>query len=109
MDPLEGHVGLGCVKVVDSRLAAGRGEQFTNAYLNKQAWDDREDADVEADDLATSACAASAELAIPMDNLGYKMLQKMGWKGQGLGRDEQVRERYEDRSQTLTCMHTHRA
>ena len=31
---------------------------------------------------------ASTDTAIPEDNKGYKMLQKMGWKGTGLGRDE---------------------
>ena len=31
---------------------------------------------------------ASTDTAIPEDNKGYRMLQKMGWKGTGLGRDE---------------------
>jgi len=30
---------------------------------------------------------ASMDTAISSDNIGYKLLQKMGWKGQGLGRD----------------------
>lgn len=30
---------------------------------------------------------ASVETAIPEDNKGFQMLQKMGWKGSGLGKD----------------------
>ncbi len=31
---------------------------------------------------------ASTDAAIPQSNLGFQMLQKMGWKGQGLGSKE---------------------
>lgn len=31
---------------------------------------------------------ASTDAAIPQENLGFQMLQKMGWKGQGLGSNE---------------------
>ena len=31
---------------------------------------------------------ASVHEAIPQHNKGFQMLQRMGWKGQGLGRDE---------------------
>eukprot|EP00245_Coleochaete_scutata_P007635 TRINITY_DN2313_c0_g1_i1.p1 TRINITY_DN2313_c0_g1~~TRINITY_DN2313_c0_g1_i1.p1 ORF type:complete len:346 (-),score=103.59 TRINITY_DN2313_c0_g1_i1:277-1218(-) len=32
---------------------------------------------------------ASVDTHIPSNNIGYRLLQKMGWKGQGLGREEQ--------------------
>lgn len=32
---------------------------------------------------------ASTDLPIPDYNKGFQMLQRMGWRGQGLGRDEQ--------------------
>lgn len=31
---------------------------------------------------------ASVEAAIPEDNKGFQMLQKLGWKGNGLGKHE---------------------
>lgn len=31
---------------------------------------------------------ASTDTAIPENNKGFQMLQKMGWKGTGLGRNE---------------------
>ena len=31
---------------------------------------------------------ASASLPIPDHNRGFQMLQRMGWKGAGLGREE---------------------
>ena len=31
---------------------------------------------------------ASTDTAIPESNLGFQMLQKMGWRGQGLGSNE---------------------
>lgn len=31
---------------------------------------------------------ASTSEAIPQSNVGFQMLQKMGWKGQGLGSNE---------------------
>jgi len=41
------------------------------------------------DSLDTEGLAmASTDTAIPEDNRGYRMLQRMGWKGTGLGRNE---------------------
>ena len=39
--------------------------------------------------LDTDARIADANTALDEDNVGFKMLQRMGWKGQGLGRSEQ--------------------
>ena len=36
---------------------------------------------------------ASTDTAIPKDNKGFQMLQKMGWKGTGLGRNENGKSR----------------
>lgn len=41
------------------------------------------------DSLDTDGIAmASTDTAIPDSNKGFQMLQKMGWKGTGLGRNE---------------------
>ena len=32
---------------------------------------------------------ASLDKQLPSSNIGYRLLQKMGWKGKGLGKDEQ--------------------
>ena len=41
------------------------------------------------DSLDTEGIAmASTDTAIPENNKGFQMLQKMGWKGTGLGRNE---------------------
>ena len=41
------------------------------------------------DSLDTEGIAmASTDTAIPENNKGFQMLQKMGWKGTGLGRTE---------------------
>lgn len=32
---------------------------------------------------------ASLDTQLPSSNVGFKLLQKMGWKGKGLGKDEQ--------------------
>lgn len=32
---------------------------------------------------------ASLDIQLPSSNVGFRLLQKMGWKGKGLGKDEQ--------------------
>lgn len=32
---------------------------------------------------------ASIDIQLPSSNVGFRLLQKMGWKGKGLGKDEQ--------------------
>jgi hypothetical protein len=39
--------------------------------------------------IATSNFAQSTTDVVGSNNIGYKMLQKFGWKGQGLGKSEQ--------------------
>lgn len=40
---------------------------------------------------------ASTEAAIPESNVGFQMLQKMGWKGQGLGSKEDGEKQLDDK------------
>jgi hypothetical protein len=118
------------VEVVDEKLAAGRGEEFSAARvvsvlhlpgartLLTVLWPDRKsqilirsarlqrerreqqlfglDDDFflpishRADDaLETSGIQiATVDTALSADNKGYQMLQRMGWGGRGLGRNE---------------------
>ena len=39
-------------------------------------------------DLGSTQCA-SVDAAIPPTNVGYQLLQRMGWRGGGLGREQQ--------------------
>ena len=44
---------------------------------------------VDEDDGAEQPVCASVDQAIPSSNIGFKLLQKMGWtQGKGLGRKE---------------------
>ncbi|KAL3151579.1 hypothetical protein ABBQ38_012575 [Trebouxia sp. C0009 RCD-2024] len=88
--------------VVDSRLQAGRGEEFSASRQKEQqqlqqahsSYDDVEPWHLPIghrveDSLDTDGIAmASTDTAIPDSNKGFQMLQKMGWKGTGLGRNE---------------------
>lgn len=93
MDRLDLEVGLGAglgFQVVDPKLAAPRGEEHTNAYIQKLEWAERGIEFGDSDDeLGEGIPLASLETHLPEHNLGYRMLEKMGWsKGKGLGRNE---------------------
>jgi hypothetical protein len=83
--------------VVDPRLAAGRGDEFTNAYqemMRRRAANGDDDEDWARrpalnDDDAEEWVPRSTDGSEPLgnSNIGFKLLQKMGWKeGKGLGR-----------------------
>lgn len=92
VDRLELGVGMGSglgYTVVDPRLAAPRGDEHTNAYLQKLEWADRGVEFGDSDDDLEDIPRATLETHIPEENLGYKLLLKMGWsRGKGLGRNE---------------------
>ncbi|PNH06596.1 G patch domain-containing protein 8 [Tetrabaena socialis] len=85
------------VAVIDPRLAAPRGDQFTNAFQEsrRRGLDDDEDENwlarpgvgpAEADDWGAEA---GTSVPIAQTNIGFRLLQKMGWKeGKGLGKQE---------------------
>lgn len=82
--------------VVDPRLAAGRGEQYSAAYRRKKLEEELGEEEYQLpvnqrieDSLDTEGLkVASTQEAIPESNVGFQMLQRMGWKGQGLGSKE---------------------
>lgn len=39
--------------------------------------------------LAENLQQASVDVQLSSSNVGFRLLQKMGWKGKGLGKDEQ--------------------
>ncbi|KAF5842031.1 hypothetical protein DUNSADRAFT_9600 [Dunaliella salina] len=96
----ENSVGLGFqsfpaqLVIVDPR-AAPRGIEHTNAYQEDQArglggWADfHEPGEDDGGQSAASSLAAGLDTEIPDANVGFQLLQKMGWsKGKGLGRNE---------------------
>ena len=63
-------------------------EQAHSSYDDAEPWHLPIGHRVE-DSLDTEGIAmASTDTAIPENNKGFQMLQKMGWKGTGLGRNE---------------------
>ncbi|MEW5304655.1 MAG: hypothetical protein WDW36_007252 [Sanguina aurantia] len=102
---------FGNIVVVDAKLSAGRGLEFSASWLEDQqrrqrAIDDGLD-DSEFRSLADArpgglgfdgyddggegeqaGPASDMNTAIPHTNLGYRMLLKLGWKGRGLGKNE---------------------
>ena len=63
-------------------------EQTHSSYDDAEPWHLPIGHRVE-DSLDTEGIAmASTDTAIPENNKGFQMLQKMGWKGTGLGRNE---------------------
>ncbi|CAL5228252.1 g11353 [Coccomyxa viridis] len=91
--------GLGMpYEVVDDKLSAGRGEEFSASAIRERRQQELLSADGDfflpinqrADDpLETSGLdIKTVDTAIAADNKGYQMLQRMGWGGKGLGRNE---------------------
>lgn len=89
--------------VQDPRLAAGRGEEYRIEAVRQREAEELElqlldDGDFrlplkryieENVDLDETECA-SIDTAIPPSNVGYRLLQKLGWRpGGGLGREQQ--------------------
>ncbi|GAB4818470.1 hypothetical protein N2152v2_005516 [Parachlorella kessleri] len=85
--------------VVDQRLEAGRGHEFTATRLREQQEELIELARAENRDYSLpidqriednvdlrGTHVASIHEAIPAHNVGYKLLERLGWRGGGLGR-----------------------
>lgn len=91
MDDDERPMGLGLgmnpAQVVDPKLAAGRGADFSAGALDDVGPLD-DSVPVHYYPEGEAAEAASAAVAIDASNKGFQLLQKMGWKGRGLGRKE---------------------
>eukprot|EP00878_Enallax_costatus_P016026 GHUV01016802.1.p1 GENE.GHUV01016802.1~~GHUV01016802.1.p1 ORF type:complete len:165 (+),score=54.15 GHUV01016802.1:528-1022(+) len=72
--------------VIDPRLAAPRGAAYSAGALNDEGHLD--DVPVHYYPEGEHAEAASTATAIDASNKGFQLLQKMGWKGKGLGKKE---------------------
>ncbi|KAG2497743.1 hypothetical protein HYH03_004476 [Edaphochlamys debaryana] len=97
MNPLVPGGAAGFPVVVDPRLAAPRGDAFTNSYqesrrrmdLDDEDWGHRGLGDTHDEDTPAYTGMDGTRVPIPPENVGYKLLQKLGWKeGKGLGRQE---------------------
>jgi hypothetical protein len=85
--------------VVDKRLEAGRGFEYSAAILRQQQDEHILLAELDGEDyrlpidhriednLELPPDLATMDTAIPEHNVGYKLLAKMGWTGGGLGRE----------------------
>eukprot|EP00882_Tetradesmus_deserticola_P003079 GHRQ01003268.1.p1 GENE.GHRQ01003268.1~~GHRQ01003268.1.p1 ORF type:complete len:397 (+),score=163.19 GHRQ01003268.1:119-1309(+) len=80
-------LGMHPAQVVDPKLAAGRGAEFSAGALEDVGPLD-DSVPVHYYPEGEAAAAASTAVAIDASNKGFQMLQKMGWKGKGLGRKE---------------------
>ncbi|GIL47887.1 hypothetical protein Vafri_4521 [Volvox africanus] len=81
------------VAVVDPRLVAPRGEEWTNAYQESRHRgiddDDNWARPPEPGDYDDAEPNDGGSAPIATSNIGFKLLQKMGWKeGKGLGKQE---------------------
>eukprot|EP00879_Flechtneria_rotunda_P012601 GHRR01013159.1.p1 GENE.GHRR01013159.1~~GHRR01013159.1.p1 ORF type:complete len:392 (+),score=156.20 GHRR01013159.1:111-1286(+) len=73
--------------VIDPRLSAPRGEAYSaGALANGGPLDDS--VPVHYYPEGERQAATSADTAIDASNKGFQLLQKMGWKGKGLGKNE---------------------
>ncbi len=78
-------VGFFMPRVVDARLSAPRGEEYTNTRI-AFGGDSLFEGEEEGEEMAVRA---SLDTPLPETNVGFRLLQKMGWtQGKGLGRNE---------------------
>lgn len=98
--PPSGGQLVGNARVYDAKLQAGRGVEYSASHQQAEleagmeaSWAMGDDFRLpmgHVDDALDTAglVQASLDVAIPASNLGFQMLQRMGWKGRGLGASE---------------------